>query len=105
MPTDKGPPPSGPSGWLVNLDLPSLLMTSLRPVAASGGGMTRAVAARFVETAGFGGAADLLFARTPNKAFQIDNAGDVLHEISLTGDPIGLEFSANELFCVRAEWA
>ena len=105
MPTDKGPPPVGPSGWLVNIDLPSLLMTSLRPVAATSEGMTRAVAARFVETAGFGGAADLLFARAPTKAFQIDGTGATLNEIAITGDPVSLEFSANELFRIRAEWA
>ncbi|HEY2784421.1 MAG TPA: hypothetical protein VGJ05_05545, partial [Fimbriiglobus sp.] len=105
LPTDKGPPPVGPSGWLANVDLPSLLMTSLKPVAASSEGMTRAVAARFVETAGFGGAADLLFARTPGRAFQVDDRNSALNEIALPGDPIGLEFSANELFRVRAEWA
>jgi hypothetical protein len=105
IPTDKGPPPVGTSGWLVSVDLPSLLMTSLKPVAPAGEGMTRAVAARFVETAGFGGAADLLFARTPGKATLVDNEGVSLSEITLTGDPVGLEFSANELFRVRTEWA
>ncbi len=105
VPTDKGPPPVGPSGWLASLDLPSLLMTSLKPVTPSGDGMTRAVAARFIETAGFGGAADLLFARTPGRAFQIDGREGVMNEITLTSDPIGLEFSANELFRIRAEWA
>jgi alpha-mannosidase len=102
--TDKGPPGVGPSGWLANVDLPSLLMTSLRPVAA-GAGMSRAVAARFIETAGFGGAADLLFARTPSKASLVDIGGEPLSEIAMTGDPVALEFSANELFRVKAEWA
>jgi hypothetical protein len=105
VPTDKGPPPVGPTGWLAHVDLPSLLMTSLKPVAPTADGMTRAVAARFVETAGFGGTADLLFARTPGKAYLVDDAGAMQSEIALTGDPVGLEFSANELFRVRAEWA
>jgi alpha-mannosidase len=105
VPTDKGPPPVGPTGWLAHVDLPSLLMTSLKPVAPTADGMTRAVAARFVETAGFGGTADLLFARTPGKAFLIDDIKVMQSELTLTGDPVGLEFSANELFRVRAEWA
>src|SRR5581483_4057697 len=36
--TEKGPPPVGPSGWLGHLDLPSLLLTDLRP-ADPGEGM------------------------------------------------------------------
>lgn len=102
--TEKGPPPVGPSGWLAHVDLPSLLMTSLKPVPPTADGMTRAVAARFVETAGFGGAADLGFARTPNRALLIDGNEKLINELTLTGDPVGLEFSANELFRVRAEW-
>jgi hypothetical protein len=104
VPTDKGPPPVGPIGWLAHVDLPSLLITSLKPVAPTGDGMTRAVAARFVETAGFGGTADLLFARTPGKAILVDDAGATQSDITITGEPVGLEFSANELFRVRAEW-
>lgn len=101
--TAKGPPPVGASGWLAAVDLPSLLLTSLRP-AAPGEGMTRAVAARFIETAGYGGAAELRFARDPNRAVLIDLNGQLLHEVALTGDAIPLEFSAGEMIGVKAEW-
>jgi hypothetical protein len=96
--TAKGPPPVGASGWLAAVDLPSLLLTGLRP---AGG---RAVAARFVETAGFGGAAELRFARDPAKAWAVDLNGEPLHELALAGDAVPLEFSAGELIGVRAEW-
>ena len=41
VPTDKGPPPVGSTGWLCHVDLPSLLMTSLKPVAPRAEGMSR----------------------------------------------------------------
>ena len=102
--TDCGPPPVGASSWLAHVDLPSLLMTDLRPVPATGDGMTRAVAARFLETAGYGGSAEMKFARDPARVFQINGTGETQHEISLVGDGVPLEFSAGELFRIRAEW-
>lgn len=101
--TDKGPPAVGTSGWLSHVDMPSLLMLSLRPCAA-GEGATRAVAGTFIETAGFSGAADLRFARDPNSAALVDAAGNVLQSLTLNGDAVPLEYSAGETFRVRAEW-
>ncbi len=102
--TDKGPPPVGPSGWLGHLDLPSLLLTDLRP-ADPGEGMVRAVAARFVECSGYGGSADLRFARDPARALAIDGEGNPLHEVALVSGAVPLEFSAGETFRVKVEWA
>jgi hypothetical protein len=101
VPTDRGPPPGGPSGWLADVDLPSLLMTSLRPEASKEG---RAVTARFIETAGFGGTADLRFARPPAGAALVDGEGAELHRLTPAAGAVPLEFSANEAFRVRAEW-
>jgi hypothetical protein len=102
--TDRGPPPVGPSGWLAHLDMPSLMMTDFRPVPSSGDGMTRAVAARFLETAGYGGAAELKFARDPARAFRVNGTGETDHELTLAGDAVPLDFSGGELLRVRAEW-
>lgn len=101
--TDRGPPPVGASGWLGHLDLPSLVLTSLRPVPP-GEGMGRAVAARFIETAGFGGAADLRFARDPNRAGLVDGEGRPVNEIVLADGAVPMEFSAGEAFRVKVEW-
>jgi hypothetical protein len=98
--TDRGPPPVGSSGWLAHVDLPSLLMTSLRPH-----GDGRAVSARFIECAGFGGTADLRFAKDPTHAAGIDGEGTEQLTITLADGAIPLEFSANEAFRVKAEWA
>jgi hypothetical protein len=101
--TEKGPPHIGPTGWLGHVDLPSLLMTQLRPVRAREG-MNRAVAMRFVECAGFGGSSDIRFARDPAQAVLIDAEGNVEREIALNEGAIPVDFSASETFRVQAEW-
>jgi hypothetical protein len=101
--TEKGPPHIGASGWLAHVDLPSLLVTSLRPCPPSESA-NRAVVGTLIETAGFGGAADLRFARDPGRASLVDGTGKELQPLTMTGDAIPLEFSAGEAFRVRAEW-
>ncbi|MBN9523132.1 hypothetical protein J0H58_32230, partial [bacterium] len=102
--TDKGPPPVGASGWLAHVDMPSLILTSLRP-AEPGEGMNRAVVGQLVECAGFGGAAELRFARDPAAAALVDGTGAHQHTLGLVGDAIPVDFSAGETFRVKAEWA
>lgn len=97
--TSKGPPHIGATGWLGNVDLPSLLLTSLRPIGE------RAIEARLVETAGFAGAAELRFARDPASAKLVDLMGQPLQDVVLLEGAIPLEFSAGEAVTVRAEYA
>lgn len=97
--TDKGPPPVGASGWLGHVDLPSLLMTSLRPH-----GPDRAVSARFLECSGYAGTADFRFAKDPTRAAAIDGEGVEQQEITLADGAIPLDFSASEAFRFLAEW-
>ena len=103
VPTERGPPPGGASGWLGHVDLPSLLMTSLRPVPPDEG-MGRAVAMRLTETAGFAGAAAIRFARDPSRAMAIDNEGAPGSPLEPSAGEIPLDFSGNETLRVRAEW-
>jgi hypothetical protein len=101
--TERGPPHFGTSGWLAHLDMPSLIVTSLRP-CEPGEGSNRAVAARFVETAGFGGSAELRFARDPARASMVDGDGNSLQPLTMLGDAVQLEYSAGETFRVKLEW-
>ena len=75
----------GASSWLAHVDMPSLLVTCLKPCAA-GEGASRAVAGTLIETAGFGGAAELRFARDPNRAALVDGTGKELQPLTMTGD-------------------
>ncbi len=101
--TEKGPPAVGVSSWLAHVDMPSLLVTCLRPCPA-GAGASRAVAGTLVETAGFGGAAELRFARDPSRAELVDGTDKTLQPLALNGDAIPLEYSAGETLRVKAEW-
>jgi hypothetical protein len=101
--TEKGPPHVGASGWLGHVDLPSLLLTSLRP-AAPAEGMGRAVTARFIETAGYGGAAELRFARDVARAWLADAAGVPGQDLTVIDGGVAMEFSAGEVVTVKAEW-
>jgi hypothetical protein len=102
--TEKGPPAVGASGWLAHVDMPSLVLTSLRPADPSEG-MNRAVVGQLVECAGFGGAAELRFARDPSAAARVDGNGGHEHTLGIVGDAIPVDFSAGETFRVKAEWA
>jgi alpha-mannosidase len=101
--TEKGPPHIGSSGWLAHVDMPSLLVTSLRPVEA-GEGMNRAVSGTLIETVGFGGASELRFARDPKQASLVDGTGKPLQPITMNGDAIPVEYSAGETLRVKVEW-
>jgi len=101
--TEKGPPHFGTSGWLAHVDMPSLIVTALQPCAASEGA-NRAIAVRLMESAGFGGAAELRFARDPSRASTVDGEGNSLQPLTMTGDAVQLEFSAGETLRVKLDW-
>jgi hypothetical protein len=102
--TEKGPPPVGATGWLAHVDMPSLILTSLRPTDP-GEGMNRAVVGQFVECAGFGGAAEVRFARDPSQASLVDGMGEPTQPLTLNIDAIPLDYTAGETLRVKAEWA
>ena len=83
--------------------MPSLILTALQP-APPGENANRAVSARFIETAGFGGAAEIRFARDPFRAAMIDGNGNSLQPLSLANDAVQVEYSANETIRVLFEW-
>jgi hypothetical protein len=101
--TSKGPPHFGTSGWLAHIDMPSLILTGFQP-AQAGEGANRAVAARMIECAGFGGAAELRFARDPSRASLIDGMGKALQPLTMLGDAVQVEYSAGETIRVLLEW-
>ena len=78
-------------------------MPALQPSEA-GEGADRAVAARLVECAGFGGAAEVRFARDPSRASLVDGEGVPVQPLALSGDAVPVEFSAGETLRVKLEW-
>ena len=101
--TDRGPPAMGTSGWLAHVDMPGLIVTSLRP-AVAGEGMNRAVSGRLIDCGGFAGAAEIRFARDPSRASIIDGMGEKIRDIEIFGDAVRVDYSAGEMMGVKVEW-
>jgi len=78
-------------------------LTCLRP-APPGENANRAVTARFLETAGFGGATEIRFARDPFRSSQVDGNGVVVQPLSMAGDAVLVEYSGEETIRVLFEW-
>ena len=108
VPTTKGPPHVGTSGWLFHLDAPNLLLTRLMPgpLASQGAAPSQdAVTARLLECAGHSGHAEFRCARNPKRAVILDALGNFLLEASPSGDAVLLEVSPNDLVHVQVEFS
>jgi hypothetical protein len=100
VPTTKGPPHIGPTGWLFHVDSPNLLLINLRPVADA----SRGFIATFLETSGVhGGSAELRCVRDPAGAVLVDGDDQPTTGLTVVGDAVRLEFAAGELFRVRVD--
>lgn len=101
VPTAKGPPHVGASGWLFHLDAPNLLLTSLRPAPEGADG----VAARLLECSGHSGQAELRCVRDPKRAMLLDARGTVLMEATTQGDAVLFDAGQNDLVHLRIEFS
>jgi hypothetical protein len=102
VPTMKGPPHIGPTGWLFHVDSPNLLMLNMRP-AEDGG---RSFIATFLETSGaHGGVAELRCVRDPSGAVLVDGDDQPTSGLTVVGDTVRLEFAAGELLRVKVDFA
>ncbi len=109
VPTTKGPPHTGSSGWLFHLDAPNLLLTRVMPgpfECRSGEPPSQdAITARLFECAGHSGHAELRCVRNPRRAVILDARGNFLLEASPAGDAVLLEVSPNDLVHVQVEFS
>lgn len=100
VPTTKGPPHIGPTGWLFHVDAPNLLLLNLRP-AADG---SRGFIATFLETSGLhGGSAELRCVRDPAGAELVDGDDRATAGLTVVGDAVRLDYAAGELFRVKVD--
>ncbi len=110
VPTSKGPPHVGASGWLFHLDASNLLLTRMTP-----GGQRRseddtdretdAVTARLLECAGHSGQAELRCVRNPTRAAVLNARGSHLLEAHPSGDGVFFEISPNDLVQLQVEFS
>lgn len=97
LPSSKGPPHIGASGWLFHIDASNVALTSLRP-APDG---ADALIARLLECRGVSTHAQLRCVRNALHAELLDERDLVLREAPVSGDAVSLEFAAGEMLRVR----
>jgi hypothetical protein len=100
VPTAKGPPHIGDSGWLFHLDAPNLLLTSMRPDSAG----ADAIVARIQECTMQPSQADMRCARNPRRASFVDALGGLLQEASVRDDAAVFDVPAGDLVNLRVEF-
>ena len=109
VPTSKGPPHIGASGWLFHLDAPNLLLTRLHPgpleVRSDRSPSPDAVTAWLFECSGHSGLAELRCVRNPKRACLIDARGNFLLENTCNGDAVSLEVTPNDLVRLQVEFS
>jgi alpha-mannosidase len=99
MPTAKGPPHIGASGWLMHLDAENVLVTSVRPAADA----ANALLVRLTETGGMATQAQLRCPRNPRRAALVSDFGHEQGELMVTEDAVSLTFGPGETQRVRIE--
>ncbi|MBI1833088.1 MAG: hypothetical protein HYR84_16735 [Planctomycetes bacterium] len=124
VPTTKGPPHIGASGWLFHVDAPNLLLTRMTPgtldenlhrSAACGvaegpatpqaAEVADAITARLMECANYSGLAEFRCVRDPQRATVLSANGQFLVEANRSGDVVHLEVTPNDLVHVQVEFS
>jgi len=127
VPTTKGPPHIGASGWLFHIDASNLLLTRMMPGrmeplpspsgrGAGGEGETPtshptatepadAITARFLECANYSGLAEFRCVRDPQRATVLGAAGQFLLEANRSGDTVHLEVTPSDMVHVQVDFS
>jgi hypothetical protein len=101
VPTSKGPPHIGTSGWLFHLDAPNLMLMDVRPAPDGADG----IVARLLECTGQGSHAELRCVRDPQRALLLDASGSKLMDLSTQGDAVTLEVVHGDLAQLRVDFS
>ncbi|MSQ95916.1 MAG: hypothetical protein EXR98_15370 [Gemmataceae bacterium] len=112
VPTTKGPPHIGASGWLFHIDASNLLLTRMTPGRAEGrkapgdaAEVEDAITARFLECANYSGLAEFRCVRDPQRATVLNAQGQFMVEANRSGDTVHLEVTPNDLVHVQVEFS
>lgn len=100
VPTSKGPPHIGATGWLFHLNAPNLVLTGLRSAAEG----ADSVVARLLECGGQSFQAELRCVRDPKRAVFLDARGSPLLEVTTSGDAAIFDVAPGELVQLRVDF-
>ena len=109
VPTTKGPPHIGSSGWLFHIDASNLLLMRMTPGLMNGERERPepedAIVARFLECANYSGLAEFRCVRDPLRATVLDARGQFVLDAHRSGDIVHLEVTPNDLAHVQVEFS
>jgi hypothetical protein len=100
VPAPKGPPHVGATGWLFHIDVPNLLLTSLRPAPGGADG----VVAHLLECGNHAGHCELRCVRDPQGVDQVNVRGEVLAQLGYQGDAVMLDVAEGEFVQLRIDF-
>ena len=97
VPTDAGPPKTGPVGWLFRTDHQGVAVTAVEYVAPAEDGRGWGLAFHMIETAGRSARCRLRTFRNPSWARQTDFQNEVIVDLPIDGDAVLVDFTPHEL--------
>jgi hypothetical protein len=101
VPTDRGPPHVGATGWLFHLDMPNIALLGMRPAPDGADG----VVARMLEIGSRGAQAELRCARDPQAAGLLDACGQPQMQANVSGDAVLFETGQGDLTHLRVDFS
>ncbi|MBV8317417.1 MAG: hypothetical protein JOZ53_20955 [Planctomycetaceae bacterium] len=97
VPTDAGPPPTGPTGWLFHLDTKAVAVTRVEYADPSGDGRGWGVVFHLVEAAGTPARCRLRTFRNPVWARLIDFQNEPIVDLTVDGDAVLIDLRPHEI--------
>ncbi len=97
VPTDAGPPRSGPTGWLIQVDHKAVAPIRLEFTANAGERGAPGLIVDLIETAGKPARCKLRAFRDPTRARQVDGHGEHIVDLSVDGDGTLVDLTPHEI--------
>ena len=97
VPTDAGPPRSGPTGWLLQVDHKAIAILRLEFTSNAGERGAPGLIVDLIETAGKAARCKLRAFRDPTRARQVDGHGDHVVDLPLDGDGALVDLTPHEI--------
>jgi len=97
VPTDAGPPKTGPAGWLLTVDTKGVAVVSVSYLNPSGDGRGWGLAVTLLETSGHATRCKLRTFRDPTWARQIDFNDEIIVDLPTDGDAVMIDLTPHEL--------
>ena len=97
VPTDAGPPRSGSTGWLLQVDHKAVAIVRLEFTKRAGEGEGHGLVVDLIETAGKPARCRLRSFRDPSRARQVDGHGEHIVDLAVDGDAALVDLTPHEI--------